>query len=195
MNMCGERLTPRVQRSEHAGRSTQVLRIGEQFLQGAGGRCEQRRRKRLAIESPQRVQIVGNGKDDVVVRASEQALRPTIEPLFACKQSALRTTSMSTRVVDDALLVALGAANDMPTERHRTTRQDVVGGVPHVFGKPCRLGKPRERTTKDVLHQNAQDSPHHENATFPVPTASATCFLPDGPGENKCLGAFLPDWR
>jgi hypothetical protein len=64
----GKRLAPGMQRREQSGLRAEVLWICQQLLQCPGGRGEQRRGETPAIESPNRVQLVWYGKDNVVMR-------------------------------------------------------------------------------------------------------------------------------
>ena len=93
-----------MQDGEEADFSSQVPGVGGNLEHGLSGGAEEKivKQPRSVAE---RVQLVGQGKDNVEVRDVEQVLFATCEPTLARLRLAFGTVSVATGVIGDGLMV------------------------------------------------------------------------------------------
>lgn len=144
-----KRASPSVQRRQIGGRCTQVLRIGEQLRERLAHRGEQQLRHRGAVAAPQRVQLVRDGEDQVMVRARQEPRALALKPPLDRQPLALRTDALVTGVVERPFDVPLRAAAHVATELRRAAPSDPVRGAMHVRRQPVALGVRLEMLPED----------------------------------------------
>jgi hypothetical protein len=145
MGMEAQGPPPGVQRRQDSRAGSQVLRILEQLEQRVAHRAEQVIDHPLAVRVPQRLELVREREHDMVVVAGEQLLTPGVEPAIDPGPRALRTRSMSTRVVVNLDLVAFRAAPHVAAHRGGAASENRTRGAVQVQWKParpCMLRKP-----------------------------------------------------
>ena len=128
MNVRLELLIPGMQCGENSDTSSQVLGIGQELGQRLGGGSKEDVCQLGTVESPEDIELMREGKDDVMMRTGQQSLFPAVEPLSFGKPSALRAAAVPTGVVGNLMEVAVGATVDMPPELASAT----------VLNRPCR---------------------------------------------------------
>ena len=106
MRMQSEVLSPGVQDAEEADLGSEVLGVGGNLKHGLGGGAEEQIIEQPWIALTERVQLVGQGKDDVEIRYAEQVLFAPCEPALARLGLALGTVPVATGVIGDGLVVA-----------------------------------------------------------------------------------------
>ena len=94
-----------------------------------------------------------HGEHDVEIRHVEQFRLPVREPLGACQALALRTVSITARVVRDTLMAAFAATLDVTAERCGAAALDRDHGA-----------APRART---ATHRAAHGKPGRSGGTRP----------------------------
>jgi hypothetical protein len=97
------------------GSCTQILRIGEQRFERLSGGFQQSFGEARSIELPERVQLFGDGKDDVDMLAVKQVGRGSVEPVGSSTAAALRAASMPAGVVLNGGDMAAVTSRDMAT--------------------------------------------------------------------------------
>ncbi len=106
------------------------------------------------VPAPQRIQLVREGEDQVVMRAGDEPRTLALQPLLGGERLALRAAALVARVIEGALDVAFRTAAHVTTEIRRAAVGDPVGGAVHVGGQPMllrirlkmRLEYPAQRT-------------------------------------------------
>lgn len=106
MRMQSQVLSPGVQDAEEADLGSEVLGVGGNLKHGLGGGAEEQIIEQPWIALTERVQLVGQGKDDVEVRYAEQVLFAPCEPALARLGLALGTVPVATGVIGDGLVIA-----------------------------------------------------------------------------------------
>jgi hypothetical protein len=94
-----------VQDGEEADFSSEVPGVGGNLEHGLSGGAEEKIVKQPRVPLTQRVQLVGQGKNNVEVRYAEQVLFASCEPTVACLRLAFGTVSVATGVIGDGLMV------------------------------------------------------------------------------------------
>jgi hypothetical protein len=82
MRMQSQVLSPRMQNAEEADLGSEVLGVAGNLKHGLSGGAEEQ----PWIALTERVQLVGQGKDDVEVGYAEQILFAPCEPALACQR-------------------------------------------------------------------------------------------------------------
>jgi hypothetical protein len=95
-----------MQNGEEADFSSEVLGVGGNFEHGLRAGAEQQIVEQPWVTLTQRVQLMGQGKDDVEVGHAEQILFAPCQPALACLSLALGTVAVATGVVGNGLMVA-----------------------------------------------------------------------------------------
>ena len=106
MRMQSQVLPPGVQDAEEADLGSEVLGVGGNLKHGLSGGAEEQIIEQPWIALTERVQLVGQGKDDVEVRYAEQVLFAACEPALTRLGLALGTVAVATGVIGDGLVVA-----------------------------------------------------------------------------------------
>ena len=106
MRMQSQVLSPGVQNAEEADLGSEVLGVGRNFEHGLRAGAEEQIVEQAWMALTERVQLVGQGKDDVEVGHAEQILFAPCQPALACLGLALRTVAVATGVIGNGLVVA-----------------------------------------------------------------------------------------
>ena len=106
MRMRSEVLSPGVQNAEEADLGSEVLGVGRNFKHGLSAGAEKQIVEQPWVALTERVQLVGQGKDDVEVGHDEQILFAPCEPALASLSLALGTVAVATGVIGNGLMVA-----------------------------------------------------------------------------------------
>jgi hypothetical protein len=106
MRMQSQVLSPGVQNAQEADLGSEVLRVGRNFEHGLSAGAEEQIVEQPWIALTERVQLVGQGKDDVEVGHAEQILFVPCQPSLACLSLALGTVAVATGVIGNCLMVA-----------------------------------------------------------------------------------------
>jgi hypothetical protein len=106
MRMQSQVLSPGVENAEEADLGSEVLGVGGNLKHGLSGGAEEQIIEQPWIALTERVQLVGQGKDDVEVRYAEQVLFAPCKPALARLGLALGTVPVATGVIGDGLVVA-----------------------------------------------------------------------------------------
>jgi hypothetical protein len=101
-------LTPGMQRREDARLRPKILGVRQQGPQGVADRLKQQRRHHRDVGQPQRVELMGEGKDDMVMVTRQQPRLLESQPALGLEVGTLRTRPMPTGVVPDAGHMAIG---------------------------------------------------------------------------------------
>src|ERR1017187_1493274 len=117
--------TPRVQDGEEPNLGAEPFGVGGHLEQGLGTGLEQQVEERSGCGESQRVQIVGNGEDDVEIVGVEQIALLRFEPSPASLRLAFWTAPRSAGVVGEGCfvlavdtLVFMSAQSRGATTRH-----------------------------------------------------------------------------
>jgi hypothetical protein len=111
-----ERAPPGVQRGEEGGRGAEILRIPEQLEEHFAHRRKKQLRHRCPIPAPQRVELVRDRENQMMVRAAKQPRAASLQPALHLQRLALRTDALVTGIVERALDVPLGTAAHVSAE-------------------------------------------------------------------------------
>src|SRR5271156_3774531 len=106
MRMQSQVLSPGVQNAEEADLGSEVLGAGRNFEHGLSAGAEEQIVEQPWIALTERIQLVGQGKDDVEVGHAEQILFAPCQPALACLGLALGTVAVATGVIGNGLVVA-----------------------------------------------------------------------------------------
>ena len=106
MRVQSQVLSPGVQDAEEADLGSEVLGVGGNLKHGLSGGAEEQIVEQPWIALTERVQLVGQGKDDVEVGHAEQILFAPCQPALACLGLALGTVTVATGVIGNGLVVA-----------------------------------------------------------------------------------------
>src|SRR5271163_1120161 len=124
MRMQSQVLSPGVQNAEEADLGSEVLGVGRNFKHGLSAGAEEQIVEQPWIALTERVQLVGQGKDDVEVGHAEQILFAPCQPALACLSLAFGTVAVATGVIGNGLMVATRAGIQMASQRSRATYGD-----------------------------------------------------------------------
>ena len=105
MRMQSQVLSPGMQNAEEADLGSEVLGVGRNFEHSLSAGAEEQIVEQPWIALTERVQLVGQGKDDVEVRYAEQVLFASREPTVARLRLAFGTVSVAAGVVGDGLMI------------------------------------------------------------------------------------------
>ena len=144
-------LIPGVQSGQDSDASAQELGIAEQFAEGLRSGGKERVGERGFVASPDLVEFMRDGEDDMMMRAWEQSLSATIEPSFFGQPTALRAGPMPTGVVSDLMKVSVGATVEMATEFSSSTVLDGPGGAVHLRRQATGRRKVWKMLLRDAL--------------------------------------------
>jgi hypothetical protein len=92
-------LAPRMQDDEEADFSSEVPGVGGNFEHGLSAGAEEKIVEQPWVPPTQRVQLVGQCKDDVEVRYAEQVLFASCQPTVASLRLAFGTVSVAAGVI------------------------------------------------------------------------------------------------
>ena len=103
-----QRLTPGVQRREDARLCPKILGVRQQGAQGVADRLKQQRRHHRDVGQPQRVELMGQSKDDMVMITGQESGPLEGQPALGLEVGTLGTRPMPTGVVPDAGHMVIG---------------------------------------------------------------------------------------
>ena len=106
MRMQSQVLSPGVENAEEADLGSEVLGVGRNLEHGLSAGAKEQIVKQPWIALAERVQLVGQGKDDVEVGDAEQILFAPCQPSLACLGLALGTVAVATGIIGNGLVVA-----------------------------------------------------------------------------------------
>jgi hypothetical protein len=109
MRMMLKILTPGMQDGEESDLGAQVLGVRADRSQGLGRRLEEQVVDQGFVLQGERCDFLGQGEDDVEIRAVQKFSLPMLDPLRPGERLALRAMPVPARVVGDSLMIA-GAA-------------------------------------------------------------------------------------
>jgi hypothetical protein len=101
VRMQHQRLTPGVQGRDHPRLGTEILGVRQQGEQRLPHGLQQQCAHHGHVGQPQRIELMGQGEDHVVVITGEQPRLLEGQPALGLEVGALRTRPMPTRVVPD----------------------------------------------------------------------------------------------
>jgi hypothetical protein len=161
MRMQSQVLSPGMQNAEEADFGSEVLGVGRNFKHGLRAGAEEQIVEQPWIALAERVQLVGQGEDDVEVGYAEQILFAPCEPALASLGLALGTVPVATGVVGNCLVVATEAGVHMASERSRATCADGPQHVELLVAEPGAVlfAEAVTANSKDVGHLH--DWPGH----------------------------------
>ena len=99
-------LAPGMEDAEEADLGSKVLGVGCNFEHGLSAGAEEQIVEQPWITLTERVQLVGQGKDDVEIGHAKQILFAPCQPALACLGLALGTVAVATGVIGNGLVVA-----------------------------------------------------------------------------------------
>ena len=105
MRMQSQVLSPRMQNGEEADFSPEMPGVGGNFEHGLSAGAEEQIVEQPWVTLTQRVQLMGQGEDDVEVRDAEQVLFASCQPTVTCLRLAFGTVSVATGIIGDSLVV------------------------------------------------------------------------------------------
>ena len=130
---------PGVQRRDEGRCGAQIARVFQQLDKHRAHRAEKKVRHARAVPAPQRVQLVRDGEDEMMVRAGDQACALALEPLLGGERLTLRAAALMARVVERALDVPLRTPAHVAAELGGAAARDPVRRAMHVRGQPMLL--------------------------------------------------------
>ena len=150
-----ERSAPGVQCHQQAWYGAEVARHGSQLEDTLAGAVEEQLVHPGAIELPQRDEGVGQGEDQMKVRAGQQLFELRLSPLALLRLGAARAAAMAAGVVLDDAAVAVRTRQDVRAERRGVavadgTRRALLARVQRTL---LRVGG--KVLSEDVLHRAA----------------------------------------
>ena len=111
-----ELLPPRVQDGEETGLGAEVLGVGGDLAQGAGGGPEEDVEEGALVLQGDGGELLGEREDQVEVLAREQLVTALLEPRFAGGPLALGAVAVAARAVAEAAVAAAVALLDLAAE-------------------------------------------------------------------------------
>jgi len=115
-----EILAPGVENRGHPDLGAQMIWVTGDLQQGLGCRGEQDLEDLPLVAQRQRVEIIGQGEDDMEVGHGEQAFDALREPLRTPKSLTLWAVPVPTGVIGDLDLTAVSATQHMATQTGRS---------------------------------------------------------------------------
>jgi hypothetical protein len=102
---------------EHPEKTDASLQVGATEIdQGFGDRLEENADQEFRIPHKQRIQFMGNGKDQVEVAHGQEFLFPTLKPAVCCGRAALGTVSVAAAVVEGRFGAAVVTPLHVPAQ-------------------------------------------------------------------------------
>jgi hypothetical protein len=135
MDVDVELLIPGVQCREDSGPSAEELWIGEQLRERLRCGGEERVGELAFVVTPQLVELMWDGEDDVMMGHAEQSLLPSIEPFFAWQPSTLGATAVQAGVVCDLVIMPFGATVDVAAHLACSAMNNAPSSVTHIIGQ------------------------------------------------------------
>jgi hypothetical protein len=105
-----------VQNADKANLRAQAFGVGRNFEHGGGAGSEEQIVKNPSVAQTQRVQLLRQSKYDMEIGNLEQFLLSRGEPALTSLCLALRAVPISTGVIGDGLMTAVGTLIDVPSQ-------------------------------------------------------------------------------
>ena len=151
VRMVAEVAAPGVQGHEQAGQGAEVARVGAQVEQAGASGVEEQAGHEAAVELPQADEAVGQGEDDVEMRARQQLGQLCGQPTLARRLGAAWTAAVATGVVLHRGEVALGARQHVHAHGGPEALADAVGRALLARVQHMGLGVLAKVLPEDVL--------------------------------------------
>jgi hypothetical protein len=94
-----------MQNGQEANFSSEEPGVGGNFEHGLSAGAEEQIVEQPWVTLTQRVQLMGQGEDDVEVRDAEQVLFASCQPTVTCLRLAFGTVAVATGIIGDSLVV------------------------------------------------------------------------------------------
>ena len=138
--------------AQYAWHRIQILRVFGKLLECLLGRLEQDIGHALAVKAPERVQLRGQRKDDMVVRAIQQDILRVDQPLFGSLGATLGAGAVFAGVVPDSIQVAIFTVLSVPAQRSGSTSRPLAQGF-NVMQRQCVASlKVRKMSFENLLY-------------------------------------------
>jgi len=157
VGVVGQGAAPGVQRHEQAGEGPQDAGRGHQLQQGLAHAAHEHGQEAVTVELPERQQLVGQGEDDVEVRAGQQALQLCVDPARAGCTGAARTRAVAAGVELQLFDVAGGTRQDMGAHGTGAAVADALGGTQLARVQRARGGEGLEVLLEEGLLGHEHD--------------------------------------
>lgn len=157
-------LRPSVQHGKEADFNSEVFGVGSDGSEGFRGCPEENVGNDTFVLKGHRGDLIGNGKDDVIVGNGKQLGHARLEPLRFGERLALGAVAVTAGVVGDSLGAALIAHVDMPAQDGSPADFDGAHGTMLLTKHGSAIDLPilRAALAEDVGH--FQGRPSHGNA-------------------------------
>ena len=175
-------LTPGMQRGEDARLRAQVLRVRQQGAQRVPHGLKQQGRHHGDIGQPQRVEVMGQGEDHLIMVTRQEPRPLPRQPALGLEIRTLRTCPVAARVVPDTGDVAVRAGLHMAAQRGRPALHDGARSSADVGGQGMRLGI----RGKSVLEDRLQGHEGHRGLRTSGIRASLGCFVQYHASYPRC---------
>src|SRR4029450_8150249 len=138
-----------------------ILGVRQQGTQGVADRLQQQRRHHRDGGQSQRVELMGQGKDDMVMITGQESGPLEGQPALGLEVGTLRTRPMPTRVVPDARHMAVRTGLRMAAQRRSPTLHNSPCSAPDMGRQRMALLVGGIRVLKDALerHESHQGLP------------------------------------
>jgi hypothetical protein len=133
MGMEDHGLTPGMQGCNDAGPPSNMSWIEKELIECIPNARKEQISHASYIQKPYRVKFMRQGKDHVVMAASEKSFLLPLKPLLYLKPIALRTDAMSARVVPLPLIMPLGARLHMTAKLSGPAFHKSIGSVSNMM--------------------------------------------------------------
>src|SRR5207244_10975490 len=127
----------------------------QEIKHGLPHRVKQQRGHRRHVGQPQRIEVMGQGEDHMVMVTSQQPGLLVGQPMLSLEIGALWTGPVSTGVVPDACHMAVGTRLYMTAQYGRPALHTGARGSADVAGERMGLLVGGERVLADGLQGNA----------------------------------------
>ena len=148
-----------MQRGDHPGLSAEVFGVGQNLDERVAHGLEEQRGHHRHIGQPQRVEVMRQGENRVVVIAGQQPGALHRQPALGLEVCALRTRAMAAGVVPDAGHMPVGTGLDMASQRSSAALHDGAGGSADVGGRGMGMFIGGKRVLADDLEGNKAHRP------------------------------------
>ena len=171
MGMQRQGARPGVKRQQQPRACAKIAGISKQFEQRLSRRLEQGIGHSLSVKAPPGEQFMGEGKDDVMVRAGQQPFGLPCQPVIPALQRAAGAKPMLATVPDNSFGFSAGATIKMPTQLRTPAARNQRCGTMLMQGQPVLTGVVREMFANDRGNRSfhaAIVSPTHQQCSIPT---------------------------
>ena len=125
-----ERLPPTLERTDRSGHRTQPAWVTRQFPKAPPRRLEHQVHEEVPVVVPQRIQLMRNREDHMVISTRQRLLLSFPHPALRLHPPALGTTTVLARVVAQLLNMPVRTPDHVETLLRRVARLNVEPGPP-----------------------------------------------------------------